>query len=411
MIRASRWVATAAGLLLLIRPAVASASEMDILLKKLVQKGVLTEQEAREVRDEVAREVQQEKQAPLAEEPAAPIVSQEEVKEAVKGLPGGWWLSTVKWSGDLRLRHETQRREPATDRNRERFRLRFGFVARPWDPLEIGVRLATGASGDPVSTNQSFTSTFDKKSVFLDRAYAKYTPWDGLALTGGKMDNPFHTVSETVWDADVTPEGVAVQGWAPGGWAVQPFGNFGVFQVAELSGDAGDPGLFGVQGGAADAGWGAGAICWRGHRVGVGPGTEGAAGGGAADAGGLHSGVRSGDCGSPRPQVVRECAVRGQVAGVPGSGFKPSAGVCPDPGGSDLGGVVPGRAPAAEHTGTVLAGIAGSNRSLSNRSLSAEPDLPPFRTVAHNPTGALHLARLPRNPSGFQAVDLTVSRH
>lgn len=155
----------------------------------------------------------------------------------------------MKWSGDLRLRHETQRREPATDRNRERVRLRFGFTTKPWDPLELGVRLTTGASGDPVSTNQSFGSSFDRKPILLDRAYAKYTPWEWMALTGGKMENPFHTVSETVWDADVTPEGGALQLKCPSSAPVKPFLNFGAFQISELNSDAGDPALFGIQGG------------------------------------------------------------------------------------------------------------------------------------------------------------------
>lgn len=238
--------AAAAGVLCLTLASPSWASESEILLKKLVQKGILTEQEAREIRDEVAQETAREQAAvPPAPQPAPAAVSKEDVQKA---LPE--WLKSWKWSGDLRLRHETQRREPATDRNRERFRLRFGFTAKPWEPLEIGVRLATGASGDPVSTNQSFTDTFDKKSIFIDRAYGKYIPWEGLALTGGKMDAPFHTVSETVWDADVTPEGAALQAWAPSDWAVRPFGNFGAFQIAELNGDAGDPGLFGAQGGA-----------------------------------------------------------------------------------------------------------------------------------------------------------------
>lgn len=248
-----RWIAAVSGTLCLALVTPSWASETDILLKKLVQKGILSVEEAQEIRDEVAQEAAQEAQTRAAPSPAGVPLGKEPVPAAVpreeilRALPE--WVKSWKWSGDLRLRHETQRREPATDRNRERFRLRFGFTTKPWDPLEIGVRLATGASGDPVSTNQSFTGTFDKKSILLDKAYARYTPWSWLALVGGKVDNPFHTVSETVWDADVTPEGGALQAWAPADWAVQPFGNFSAFQIAELNGDAGDPALFGAQGG------------------------------------------------------------------------------------------------------------------------------------------------------------------
>ena len=214
------------------------ASETDILLRKLVQKGILTEKEAQEVKEEVKQEAKQ-------NQPVAPSSPKE---SAVSGIPG--WVKQTQWSGDLRLRFEDQLREPATDRVRERFRLRFGFITKPWDPLEIGVRLSTGATGDPVAPNQSFGSTFDKKPILIDRAYAKYTPWEWLTAVGGKMEIPFHTVSETVWDADVTPEGAALQLRAPGTGPVKLFGNFGAFQIAELNGDAGDPALFGAQGGA-----------------------------------------------------------------------------------------------------------------------------------------------------------------
>lgn len=220
-------------------PVWASENElMDALIHKLVKKGVLTREDAREIREEVAEEA-----VVMAKARAA------ETKDTVKGMAGGGWLDKVKWKGDLRLRYELQKREPSPDRSRERYRLRFGFTAKPIEPLEIGVRLASGASGDPVSTNQSFSNTFDKKAVFIDKAYAKYTPLSGLSLTGGKMENPFQT-TDIVWDGDVTPEGAVVQWQAPEGGAVRPFATAGAFQISELSGDTGDPGLFAGQVGA-----------------------------------------------------------------------------------------------------------------------------------------------------------------
>ncbi|MDO8729867.1 MAG: putative porin [Candidatus Omnitrophota bacterium] len=236
-------------------PAWAGENEMmDILIHKLVKKGVLSREDAREIKQEVAEE-----SARMTKARA------EEVKDTAKGMKGGAWLDKVKWKGDLRLRHETQKREPAVDRNRQRFRLRFGFVATPVDTLEVGVQLASGASGDPTSTNQSFSSSFDKKAIFIDQAYGKYTPWEGgsglfsgLSLIGGKMENPLFTVSEgMVWDGDVTPEGVAVQLKAPDPvpgldriLSVKPFLTAGAYAFSELSGDYGDPGLFVFQGGA-----------------------------------------------------------------------------------------------------------------------------------------------------------------
>lgn len=233
----------------------ALASETDALLNKLVEKKILTAEEAQEVRNEMAKE-----SGPQAK------MQEADTKDVVKKMAGGAWLDQVKWSGDLRLRHETQFRDPSVVRNRERFRLRFGFTAKPWDPLAIGVRLATGASGDPVSANQSFTSTFDKKAIFVDRAYGRYTPWPWVNLVGGKMDIPFETSSSegTVWDYDVTPEGVAIQLKSPESVPglksvvpVQPFVNLAAFQISELNADSGDPGLLGAQVGAnVDLPWG-----------------------------------------------------------------------------------------------------------------------------------------------------------
>ena len=220
-------------------PAWASENEMmDALIHKLVKKGVLTREDAREIREEVAEEA-----VVMAKARAA------ETKDTVKGMKGGSWLDKVTWGGDFRLRHETQKREPAQDRTRERMRLRFGFTATPTDELEIGVRLATGASGDPVSTNQSFSASFDKKAIFIDKAYATYRPLTWLSLTGGKMENPFQT-SDIVWDGDVTPEGAVVQWQMPGERTVRPFATVGAFQISELSADTGDPGLFAGQVGA-----------------------------------------------------------------------------------------------------------------------------------------------------------------
>ena len=216
-----------------------ASSETDALIKKLVEKKILTVEEAQEIRHEVA-----------AEAAATPKAREADTKEPVKKMAGGSWLDTVKWSGDFRLRHENQFRDPAVDRARERMRLRVGLTAKPVDPLLIGVRLATGASGDPLATNQSFTATFDKKAIFLDQAYAKYTPWPWVSLIGGKMPNPYQTATEIIWDADVTPEGFALQLSSPSPIPIKPFATVGYYVLTENNTKKADPGLLGFQGGA-----------------------------------------------------------------------------------------------------------------------------------------------------------------
>ncbi len=229
----------------IITSGMAWASETDALLSKLVEKGILTTSEAQEVRNEMAKDA-----GPTAK------AREEDTKDTVKKMAGGSWLDKVKWGGDLRLRHETQLRDPAITRNRERFRLRYGFKATPWDPLEIGVQLGTGTSGDPISNNQAFNNTFDKKAIFVDKAYMKYTPWSWVSVTGGKMDNPFQT-TDIAWDPDTTPEGAALQLKSPGAipgldrWlTVKPFANAGIFSLNELNTSKKDPAMYGAQGGA-----------------------------------------------------------------------------------------------------------------------------------------------------------------
>ena len=212
----------------------ARADQVDILLRKLVEKNVLTQKEADEVRSETREEFK---------------------KDVAKASPE--WVNKIKLSGDIRLRHDYMDRTAATDRNRERIRLRLGLEGKVSDELKAGVRLTTGTNLDPVAPNQSFQDVFDKKDIFIDLAYLEYTPkiygldeW-GIRVLGGKFENPFYYTS-LVWDPDLTPEGMALQ-IAPKGWGdLEPFVTAGIFPVDEAGGSSDDPTLFGLQGG---TGW------------------------------------------------------------------------------------------------------------------------------------------------------------
>jgi hypothetical protein len=144
------------------------------------------------------------------------------------------WMENLKFSGDLRLRYEYRRREtsPLADESRARFRLRFGFEkAWPNEDLSVGFRLASGSSNDPTSTNQTF-QMFQKDPVWIDRAYAKWTPKavKGLSITAGKIANPWET-SDMIWDPDVNPDGVWLQYDVPGLGPITPFVGAGTFQL------------------------------------------------------------------------------------------------------------------------------------------------------------------------------------
>ena len=153
---------------------------------------------------------------------------------------GPKWLDNLKFSGDLRLRYQGECFSGRTrrDRNRARFRLRFGFK-KTWleKQMEVGFRLASGSNNNPTSTNQTFDGSFSEKNVWIDLAYAKYTPKQlkGFTIIGGKMKKPFvHT--DLVWDSDVNPEGVWGQYKHKMG-NFEPFAGAGYFVVEENNRD------------------------------------------------------------------------------------------------------------------------------------------------------------------------------
>lgn len=226
----------------LVLPAVcpACAGGMDALLQKLVEKKILTTEEARELRQEIDKE-----QAQAFEKANKNKVSS--------------WIEEMKWTGDLRLRAELNDNEDQSnpaDRWRYRVRLRLGLETKFQDWAKLGVRLTTGGD-DPVGTNQSFQDTFSHKSISLDLAYVTLTPpeCDVFSISGGKIPNPTWQpsfLSPMQYDFDVTPEGIAEQVQ----WRFGPkkthrlFANFGQYVLDEISGDSNDPYLFDFQGGA-----------------------------------------------------------------------------------------------------------------------------------------------------------------
>ncbi len=124
------------------------------------------------------------------------------------------------------------------DRNRPRIRARFGTDIMLGDGFNGGIRLATGDSSTPTSTNQTLGSSggnFSKYAVWLDRAFISYDagPGDGQELTFllGRFDNPFFTSSEIMWDEDVGFDGLALRGKVKITDAVSSFFTAGYFPV------------------------------------------------------------------------------------------------------------------------------------------------------------------------------------
>src|SRR5919201_790579 len=134
----------------------------------------------------------------------AAVSTQEDQKRmsALEGL-----VNRFRLNGYARVRYESffQRYDGCTEvncpqRHRARIRLRLGLEGKLNEDFLGALYLATGTNvnaaasfTDPVSTNQTLTDFFERKTIGLDRGYIIYQPqahkW--LQLTGGKFAYPW----------------------------------------------------------------------------------------------------------------------------------------------------------------------------------------------------------------------------
>jgi hypothetical protein len=245
------------------------AQSADALIDKLVDKGILTVKEAKELREEADKGFTS-------------------AYQSKSGMPD--WVTAFKLNGDFRGRYDgVFNPDPISggalvDRHRFRYRMRLGATAVLRDDFEVGLRLTssdpvnattsvatpTGGTanaitglqgGDPISGNTSFGDNGSKKFVYIDLAYAKWrainTPSFQLIGTVGKMeigklegslnpDLPF-VFSEMVFDSDYTPEGAALTT----AYSISDSQTLrlhgGGFMLDELSGEGNDPYMLAAQ--------------------------------------------------------------------------------------------------------------------------------------------------------------------
>ena len=204
-----------AAALLVLTPQTHAQSSVDALLNKLEQKGILSVDEAKELK---------------AEDATNSVAAFNKALNAKFPTPD--WVTGYKLSGDFRGRFDdvststpfTPNSGGSHDQNnmRFRYRLRVGLQLNMKDDLQVGFRLGTddtgkgfdGSSGNPLSNNSTLLGNSSKKPIWVDAAYGKWTPInDGTWMvsgTIGKMDQPFQQ-SAMVFDPDYTPEGGALQ--------------------------------------------------------------------------------------------------------------------------------------------------------------------------------------------------------
>ncbi|MFA5176524.1 MAG: putative porin [Candidatus Omnitrophota bacterium] len=171
------------------------AGEIDLLLQKLVEKGVLTAGEAQQVKAETKEEIRK------------------EISQAKYDLLPEW-LQKVKMKGDFRLRYAYTKQKGIKDDSKGQIRVRLGLDTKINDQMKVGIGMATGSTSNPRSTNATIADSNGPasfKSIILDYAYGSYSPTTWLTFTGGKFKNPIWQPNDLLWDGDLNPEGVSAQ--------------------------------------------------------------------------------------------------------------------------------------------------------------------------------------------------------
>jgi hypothetical protein len=193
--------------LMALTPRMQAQTSVDALLNKLEQKGILTVDEAKELKAENQQD------------------SAADMNKAMNSrfqMPD--WVTGYKIYGDFRGRFDMQTTSssgnPATGLNAEnqirlRYRLRVGLLVNMKDDLQVGFSLGSdNSSGNALSNNTTLENNGTKKPIYVDTAYGKWTPINNdawmLAATIGKMIQPFQ-VTPMEFDPDYTPEGAALQ--------------------------------------------------------------------------------------------------------------------------------------------------------------------------------------------------------
>jgi hypothetical protein len=174
------------------------------LIDKLVEKGILTDKEAADLRTESDTNFNQAFQSKM-------------------GLPD--YVSGLKFYGDFKGRYEeiNVNNPQYYTFDRFRYRLRVGLNLSLGDDFETGFRLGSGnplanpggviVGGSSVSQSQDVNSIFAANYLWIDAAFGKWTAINSpdwtLSFTIGKMDNPFQ-LDNMVWDYDINPTGGAI---------------------------------------------------------------------------------------------------------------------------------------------------------------------------------------------------------
>jgi hypothetical protein len=219
-----------------------ASQNTDPLLDLFIQKGFVTQQEAKRVEAEAQALRTNGTQMPMMPE------SKWKIGDGIKG---------VELFGDVRLRYEDRAAaDPGgnqIDLQRFRYAVRVGLRGDLFDDFNYGLRLDTGVNprssfvtaGSSVSSG-AYQGPFGKSNagIGIGQVYLGWQPQDWLNLTVGKMPNPLYT-TPMVWNGNISPEGLAEHLKYRIG-SVDFFSTFGQFLYADLNPNSASAGFLGL---------------------------------------------------------------------------------------------------------------------------------------------------------------------
>ncbi|HEX8540616.1 MAG TPA: putative porin [Pseudomonas sp.] len=201
------------------------------LLDMLRANGSINQAQYAELQTELAKDQQAQKQA-LADIQNTKSASQAAFEQKVA------WATKTQFKGDVRVRQETINIDGQTnsqDKDRQRIRARLGAYTEINPQVSTGIRIATGGSSDARSTNQDLDGYFVKKDLWLDLGFIDYAPTavKNLHVIGGKMNQPWVSMGDVIWDGDINPEGLAATYSLPLGGKTELFGSAGYYTLKD----------------------------------------------------------------------------------------------------------------------------------------------------------------------------------
>lgn len=158
--------------------------------------------------EELARQNETLRREPAPARSEAPV---QQVASAAAPAQSNDWASHIRLGGDLRFRHDNiDNSALPTDRARDTVRARINAAIQVNESIKGEIGFASGGR-DPRGGSSTLGAASSRKEIGLDLAYLSWRPIEEVAMTAGKMREPYVRPGRSMFlDNEIRPEGVAV---------------------------------------------------------------------------------------------------------------------------------------------------------------------------------------------------------